>query len=95
MSGGEHRAERTKRLDAEETVARLVECPRVDPSPLVQRSDSASDLEGARDRCGARLGHLAASQVVVLPQLDDRIDEPGDQAISDPKPLRTEDPCGE
>lgn len=95
MSGGEHFAERTKRLDAEETVARLVECPRVDPSPLVQRSDSASDLEGARDRCRARLGRLAANQVVVLPQLNDQIDEPVDQAISDMEPLQTEDPSDE
>lgn len=95
MSGGEHCAERTKRLDAEETVARLVECPRVDPSPLVQRSDSAADLEGGRDRCRARLGHLAASQVVVLPQLDDRIDKPVAQAISDLGTLRMEDPCDE
>jgi len=95
MSEGEHCAERTKRLDAEETVARLVECPRINPSPLVQRSDSASDLEGARDRCRGRLGHLAASQMVVLPQLDDRIDQPVDQAISDMERLRTEDPCDE
>lgn len=70
MSGGEQGAERTERLDAEETVARLVECPRVDPNPLVQRSDPTEDLEGALDRCRRGLGHLATSQVVVSPQLE-------------------------
>ncbi len=70
MSGGEQGAERTERLDAEETVARLVEGPRVDPNPLVQRSDPTEDLEGAVDRCRRGLGHLAASQVVVPPQLE-------------------------
>lgn len=91
MSGGEHCAERTERLDAEETVARLVECPRIDSSPMVQRSDSASDLEGARDRCRGRLGHLATGQVVVPPQLDDRIDAPTDQTISDLELVRREE----
>lgn len=70
MSGGEQGAERTERLDAEETVARLVECPRIDPNPLVQRSDPTEDLEGAVDRCRRGLGHLATRQVVVPPQLE-------------------------
>lgn len=72
MDGGEQNVERSERLDAEETVARLVECPCINPSPLVQRSDSAEDLGGTGDRIRRRLGGLATSQVVVLPQLNHR-----------------------
>lgn len=74
MNGGEMDGERTTRLDAEETLERLVECPRVDPSPLVQRSDPASNLEGARSRCSRHLGNLATRQVVALPRLNDTVE---------------------
>ena len=79
MNGGEQDVGRTDRLDAEETVARLVECPGVNPSPLVQRTDSSSDLGCARDRRRNHLGRLATRQVVVLPQLERRM---GSCAIS-------------
>lgn len=69
MGGGELSAGRTERLDAEETMARLLECPRINPGPVVQRTDSSSDLGGSRNRVGRHLGPLAIREVVVLPQL--------------------------
>lgn len=70
MEGGEQDVGRTERLDAEETVARLVECPRVNPSPLVQRPDSTADLGGLGDHSRRHLGRLAVRQVDVLPLLE-------------------------
>lgn len=73
MDGGEQSVERTERLDAEETMARLVECPRVNPSPLVQHPDSAADLGGLSDRGRRHLGRLAVRQMDVLPLLGGEI----------------------
>lgn len=69
MEGGEQGVERIERLDAEETLVRFVESPWSDPRTVVQRSDPAADLGAAPNRCRRRLGRLATSQVVVLPQL--------------------------
>lgn len=67
MEGGEQDGGRTERLDAEETLARLVECPRVNPGPLVQRPDSTADLGGLGHRSRRHLGRLAVRQMDVLP----------------------------
>jgi len=76
MSGGEGNGGELKRLDAEDTLARFVESPWSDPRALVDGSDPASDLAGARDRRRRHLGRLATGQVVVLPQLTNALAEP-------------------
>ena len=84
MNGGEEYVGRPERLRDEDTLARFVESPWSDPRALVDRSDPASDLAGARDRSNRHLGRLATRQVVVLPQLTRELGELGVTAAAIP-----------
>ena len=68
MNGGDDVVRRTYRLGAE-AVARVVDRPWVNARPLVERTDSASDLGRTGDSSGCCLRTLAAREMVVLPRV--------------------------
>lgn len=68
MNGGDEVVRRTYRLGAE-AVARVVDHPRVNARPLVERTDSAPDLDRPGNRGRSHLRALAAREMVVLPNL--------------------------
>jgi len=81
MTGGDENARRAYRLGSE-VLARVVDDPRHNPRPLVERADSTADLDRSSNRRRRHLGRLAVSSLVVFPQLAGLLCQLDDERIT-------------